>query len=101
MKRHFSDYVRHCLRFYVSTLEVGSQPKFKNNIEKANWMCCHEVLSKLEPDDLKMVQELYTRGDTMADKIYTISKEMRISQSYIWSLVDDIEYKVAQKRGLI
>ena len=82
-------------------MDVGSQPKFKNNVEKTNWMCCHEVLGNFEADDLAMVKELYTKGDTMADKIYNLAKEKRISQSYIWSLADDVEYKIAQKRGLV
>ena len=101
MKKHYSDYVRHCLRFYISTLEVGTVPKFKTAAEKANWMSCHEVVPNLEPRDLEFVKELYSQGDTIPDKIYGLTREHKIPQTYFWNLMDDLEYKIAQKRGMI
>ena len=100
MKRHYSDYVRHCLRQYVSTIEVGTSPKFKNAVEKADWFACNAVAVNLDPQELALVIELYGPGDTIPDKIYHISKSRRIPQSYLWTMVDDLEYKVAKNRGL-
>ena len=101
MKRHYSDCVRYFLTQYISTLDIGATPKFKNAAEKVNWLACHEVLSTLDPQDLKLVCDIYRRGDTVADNIYQISRSRRTSQGYYWRLVDDVEYKIAQKRGLI
>ena len=101
MKRHYSDCVRYFLTQYISTLDVGTTPKFKSPAEKANWMACNEVMSSLDHHDLKLACDIYRRGDTVADNIYRIATARRVSQGYYWKLVDDIEYKIAQKRGLI
>ena len=101
MKRHYSDCVRYFLTQYISTLDVGTTPKFKSPAEKANWMACNEVMRTLDPHDLKLACDIYRRGDTVADNIYRIATARRGSQGYYWKLVDDIEYKIAQKRGLI
>lgn len=100
-KQYYTEYVRHCLRFYVMTLDVGTAPKFKTAADKNNWMCCHEVVSRLDQDDLEIVRELYSPGDTIPDKIYRIATTKRMSQSYMWSLIDDLECRIAQKRGLV
>ena len=101
MRRHYSEYVRHCLRFYIATLEVGTAPKFKTAAEKANWTSCHEVVPNLEPRELEFVKELYSQGDTIPDKIYSLARDRKMPQAYFWNLLDDLEYKIAQKRGMI
>ena len=100
-KRWYSDCVRHFLAFYVSTMDVGTQPKFKNEAEKANWLSCYLVVSVLSPQDQELVAELYRRGDTLADNIYQMATVKQMPQGPLWNLVDTLEYKIAQKRGLI
>ena len=101
MKRHYSDCVRYFLSQYISTLDIGTTPKFKNEAEKTNWLACHQVLATLAPNDVKLVCDIYRKGDTVADNIYRIATTRRTSQGYYWKLVDDVEYKIAQKRGLL
>jgi hypothetical protein len=101
VKRYYSEYVRHCLRFYVMTLNAGSSLEFKSQVDKANWSACHAVVSTLNPQDVEVVRELYGPGDTIPDKIYALSKAKRTSQDQLWNLVTYIEFKIAQERGLI
>ena len=101
MKRHYSNFVRHCLRKYVATLEIGTAPKFNSEIEKANWLSCHSVVSALSADNQRLVLNLYGPGDTIPDKIYHIAQARKMSQAPLWKLVDDVEYKIAKKRGLV
>ena len=101
MKRHYSEFVRYCLRNYVATLEIGTAPKFDTEIEKLNWLSCHDVVSKLSAGNQKLVQNLYGPGDTLPDKVYRISQARRMSQAPLWKLVDDIEYQIAKQRGMI
>ena len=101
MKRWYSDCVRHYLMLYLSDMEVGTPPKFKNTIEKEDWMACHSVMSALDPEDAQLVTEMYRRGDTLADNIYKLATARKTSQRTYWNLADDIEYKIAKKRGLI
>ena len=101
MKRHYSDCVRYFLAQYISTIDVGTAPKFKSEAEKVNWLACNAVLTRLDHHDLKLVYDIYRKGDTVADNIYRLASARKVSQGYYWKLVDDIEYKIAQKRGLI
>ena len=101
MKRWYSDCVRHFLLEYIPDIEIGTTPQFKTEAEKTNWVACHQVLATLSPQDLKLVIELYRRGDTLADKIYNLATARKTSQRYFWDLVDDVEFKIAKKRGLI
>lgn len=101
MKRHYSDFVRYCLRKYVETIEIGTAPKFDTEIEKLNWVSCHNVVSKLSPSNQQLVQQLYGPGDTLPDKIYRISVARRTTQAPLWKLVDEVEYSIAKQRGMI
>ena len=103
MKFYYSEYVRHCLRYYVKTLDEGKggHPIFKNDVDKANWVACQEVLKNYSLDDIETISYLYRPGDTIADKIYLLSKEKRVSQSVYWSLISNVERRIAEKRGLV
>lgn len=103
LKPHYSEFVRHCLRFYIKTLDEGhgGQPIFRSDVERANWAACHIVLNCFSEKDLDMICHLYRPGDTIADKIYELSKSNRVSQDTIWSLINTVERKIAKQRGLV
>jgi hypothetical protein len=85
----------------VTTLEIGTAPRFDTEIDRTNWLSCHEVVSKLSASDQRLVQKLYGPGDTLSDKVYGIAQARRMSQGPLWKLIDDIEYKIAKQRGMI
>lgn len=103
MKPHYSEFVRHCLRYYVKTLDEGKGgcPVFRNEAERENWRACHEVLKDYSERDMDTISHIYRPGDTVPDKIYQLSLSNRVSQDTIWHLINTIERKIAQKRGLI
>lgn len=103
MKPYYSDFVRHCLRYYVKTLDEGKggHPIFKSDAEKANWVACHYTLKDYSQDNIDIICEIYRPGDTIADKIYLLAKSKGISQDTIWGLINSVERKVAKKRGLL
>ena len=101
MKRYYADFVRHCLRFYVMTLDIGSCPKFSNEAERNNWMCCKAATDNMDAKTMEVVKEIYRPGDTIPDKVYHISRELKIPQDSIWNMINTLERDVAKKRGLI
>ena len=103
MKAYYSEFVRHCLRYYVKTLDEskGGHPIFANEAEKANWSACYQVLKDYTADDMDVISQLYRPGDTIADKILWLSKTRRVSQGTFWNLVSTTEHQIAKKRGLI
>lgn len=103
MKPYYSEYVAHCLRYYIKTLDEGKggHPIFKSEADKTNWIACHAVLKNYSEGDMEMIAHIYRPGDTIADKIYTLAKTKGIPQDTIWSLINTVERRVAKRRGLI
>ena len=103
MKPHYSEFVSHCLRYYVKTLDdgKGGHPIFKSEAERENWSACHNVLKDFSERDMETISHLYRPGDTISDKIYELSKSKGIPQNGIWALINNVERLVAMKRGLI
>lgn len=103
MKPYYSEFVRHCLRYYIKTLEEGKggHPVFNSEAERENWSACYQVLNNFSEKDMDIVVYLYRPGDTIADKIYELSKSKGVSQDTIWSLVNRVERGIAKQRGLI
>ena len=103
MKPFYSEFVRHCLRYYIMTLDEGKggHPVFKSDADKENWSACYHVLKDYSQRDMDIIAEMYRPGDTIADKIYLMAKAKRVSQATLWNLVNATERKIAKMRGLI
>lgn len=103
MKPYYSEYVRHCLRYYIKTLDegLGGHPIFKTEADKANWSACYNVLKDYSDANMDIIAEIYRPGDTIADKIYQLAKVKRVPQDNIWGLINATERKIAKKRGLL
>ena len=101
MKKYYAEYVRHCLRFYVMTLDMGTSPRFNTEVDKNNWMACHVVMKNIDPKTQEVIKEIYRPGDTIPDKVYHLSREMKVSQESIWNTINTLERNIAKKRGLL
>ena len=103
MKPYYSEYVRHCLRYYIKTQDegLGGHPIFKTELDKVNWSACYHVLKSYSEKDMEIIAEVYRPGDTIADKIYVIAKNLRVNQDKLWNLINATERKIAKKRGLL
>lgn len=93
----YSEYVNHCLRFYAR----HENPKFRSDTDKHNWKACDNALKSFSDNDREMLLYIYREGDTVPDNIYQLAKERNVSQDSLWKLVNEIERKVAKKRGLL
>ena len=94
----YSEYVRHCLRFYTRNRTL---PNFKSEADKNNWYACATVLKGCTDRDRDIIFEVYSAYDTLADNVYEVSKKHNIDQAVIWDLMKSIERKIARRRGLI
>ena len=103
MKPYYSEYVAHCLRYYIKTLDdgKGGHPVFKSEADKANWSACYGALKNYSEDDMEIIAHIYRPGDNIADKIYTLAKTKGVPQDTIWNLINNVERRVAKRRGLI
>ena len=103
VRPYYSDFVRHCLRYYVKTLDEGKggHPVFKSDADRENWSACYNVLKDYSQSNVDIISEIYRPGDTIADKIYLLAKTRQISPDTIWGLINTVERKIAKKRGLL
>ena len=103
MKTHYSEFVRHCLRHYVRTMDDGKGgcPIFKSDAERENWRACHSVLKDYSKSDADIIFQIYRNSDTVAYNIYLLAKSKGVSQDKFWRLVSRVEKSIASKRGLI
>ncbi len=103
MKPHYSEFVRHCLRYYIKTLDEGKGglPIFRSDAERENWSACYKALKNCSENEMDNISRIYRPGDTIADNIYMLAKAKQISQGTLWSLISRVERNIAQERGLI
>lgn len=97
MRTFYSEYVQHCMRFYAR----HPQPHFHTNADKQNWNACDSALKGFSPSEVDILMTVYREGDTVHDNIYKVSVGRNIKQDYIWKLVNELERKVAKRRGLL
>ena len=97
MRPYYSDYIRHCMRFYAR----HPQPKFCNDIDKQNWNACDRALKEFTEEEQVVLMTVYREGDTIPDNIYKIATELNMNQDFIWRIVNDLERKIAKRRALI
>ena len=93
----YADYTNHMLRFYCKTCRVD----LIDPIDKLNWAVVDKVLRKLPKEDRDVIIDVYSRGDTLSDNIYTVSKERCIDQEKIWIIVSKVTNQIAKERMLI
>ena len=48
-----------------------------------------------------MIVAVYANGDTISDSVYQAAKKFKVKQDVIWNLLNDLERKVAKRRGLM
>lgn len=94
----YSEYVRHCLRFYTRNLH---QSRFKSEVDRNNWLACADVMVDYNDRDRDILTLVYGSFDTLSDNVYETAKKYGINQNIIWDMMKEFERKIARKRGLL
>ena len=95
----YSEYVRHCIRFYARN---PNKPRFfKSEVDENNWYACHRAIEHYSDRDKDIILKVYGWYDTLADNVFEVAKAYGIDQNIIWDMLKDFERVVAKKRGLI
>lgn len=94
----YSDYARHCLRFYSRNTE---KPRFNTEVDEKNWYACNRAMDSFSDRDWGIILRVYSAYDTIADNVYEVAKAFNLDQNIIWDLMKKVERVVAKKRGLL
>lgn len=97
MRTYYSEYIRHCMRFYAR----HPHPKFHSDADKLNWNACDSAMRSFTDSEKDILMTVYREGDTIPDNIYKVSVNRNIKQDSVWKLVNELERKVAKRRNLI
>ena len=97
MRTFYSEYVQHCMRFYVR----HPSPKFRSDADKQNWKACDSALEGFTDKEKELLIAVYTENDTIPDNVYKVSTDNNVKQDTIWSLLNKLEQRVAKRRNLI
>lgn len=93
----YSDYVRHCMRFYVKYPE----PVFYNDVGRHNWKACEKALKGFSEQEKRVLTEVYICGDTLVDNVFQVSEKQGVEPDIVWRIMHKLERKIAKERGLI
>lgn len=96
---YYSEYVRHCMRYYARN--NTDKPRFKTEVDEYNWYSCHKAMDRYSDRDKDILIRVYGMYDTIADNVYEVAKLYSINQNIIWDTLKEFERIVAKKRGLI
>lgn len=98
MRAYYSEFVNHCIRFYVRY----PQPRFHSDTDKKNWNACDNALKSFNDADKKTIFDIYNNGDDfLTESIACVAKARQCKPGAIWKLIEDFERRVAKKRGLL
>ena len=97
MRTFYSEYVQHCMRFYVR----HPSPKFKSDADKQNWKACDSALDGFTDKEKELLVAVYTENDTIPDNVYKVSTENNIKQDTVWKLINELERRIAKRRNLV
>lgn len=96
-KQCYTDYVIRSLCFYS---RYQNKSVFKNEVDKSNWLACHNVLKRYSDRDRDILTYVYGAFDTVPDNVYVMANKYKIHQNIIWNMMKELEKEVAIERGL-
>ena len=100
MRPHYAYYAQHAFRHYFS-IQPGEEPTFLTLADELNWKACHLAASQFSENALALLNQIYTRKDTIPDNVYQVAREHGIQQNDLWTLMAMAEKRFAQERDLI
>ena len=103
MRPPYADYCKHAMRFYARSMmnAHSAEPRFKTEADKKNWYACRAAVRTFSPEDMDMLVTLYGMREPLPDAISSLAKDRRIHPDRVWNTVNDLERKIAKRRGLI
>ena len=97
--RFYSEYVRHCLRFYA---RYEKPLAFRTDVDRLNWEACEDALSFHSPRVRKLAIAIYKQESlNIAEAVNKVSNDTGTDRVLLWSIVKRLEKNVAIARGLI
>ena len=98
MRKYYSDFVRHCTRFYFSR-DLLPNP-VTENVNYNNYVAVSNVLDRYQTEVFNMLRFVYT-SESMPSAVNQYAKDNGCRTEEVWYNIQRYEKEVATERGLI
>lgn len=96
---YYTDYINHCIRFYLSTPEtLQMQGKRKADIE--NWIAVQDVWHKLSADEKQVLETIYRANFRLSEGVAEYCSKTGADSYKTWVLITKTCAMIAKRRGL-
>lgn len=102
-KEHYTDYVKHALRYYIRTTQKNSveRPCFRTEADHRNWVAVEAALNDYTSFERRMFYTLYSSKEALPYAVNQYAMRYSMDIDRIWRMITEIERNVAKRRGLI
>ena len=102
-KEHYTDYVKHALRYYIRTTQKNpsEKPHFRTNADRANGNASEAAMNDYDSFEQRMFYALYGGKDALPYAVNQYAMRFSMDADRIWRMITDLERNVARRRGLI
>lgn len=98
MRKFYSDYVKHCTRFYFKAEALPSP--INNKVDYNNYVSVSNVLDKYDKTTIALLRTVYSY-DIFPKGVEEYATKHGIKSDAIWFIVQKYEKDVAIERGLL
>lgn len=98
MRKYYSEFVKHCARFYFSAPAMPNS--LSDRVNYNNYVSVSNVLAKYEKDAQNIIRQAYTT-DYITKTVENIAKQRSCTSESVWYIIQKFEKDVAIERGLL
>lgn len=101
MKRHYSEYAQHSLRYYFTMQDEPTVNVRRSASETENFIAAQKAVSDLDERRLNMLKAIITAEDPLPVAVHNIAAEYGETDIKVWGFLAYTEKRFAQFRGLL
>lgn len=98
MRKYYSEFVKHCARFYFASSAMPSS--LSDRVNYNNYVSVSNVLAKYDTDTQNIIRQAYTT-DYITKTVESIARQRSCNSEQIWYIIQKFEREVAIERGLL
>lgn len=99
MRAYYANYVSHMMRQYLKLRDVDEE-EIKGNVSKHNVEVCRELFESLPKTEKEILSQVYSHF-LVEQGVDHVAKRNEMDKITVWSMVNQYEKRLAEKRGLI
>ena len=99
MRAYYANYISHMMRQYLKLRDVA-EDEIKGDVSKLNVHTCRKYFESLPKTEREILSEVYSFF-LVEQGVDAVAKNRELDKITVWSMVNQFEKKLAEKRGLV